>query len=244
MRYGIFSDVHANLEALEVVQEWLLTQKCDSYIFLGDAVGYGANPNEVCERIRPMVDVAIIGNHDAAACGRIDFSEYYDAARQALQWSADQLSPENKAWLYGLPFKSRHGDVEFSHGSPVHPEAFDYLFAPEQVEAMGPAIVDLAAVTFIGHSHLTISFYVDDMGRATPLVASEIDCNVKAKTIVTVGSVGQPRDRDPRASCGIYDTETKRFTFQRMQYDVYKARQKILDAGLAPVFGERLLVGM
>lgn len=244
MRYGIFSDVHGNLEALDVVLPWLRDQKCDAYVFLGDAVGYGANPNEVCDRIRPFANVSIIGNHDAAACGRIDFAEYYDAARQALSWTADQLTPENKAWLAALPFKVRHGEVEFSHGSPIRPEAFDYLFAPEQVEAMGAAVAELAPVTFIGHSHLTISFYVDLACQVQPLIADIIDCSVDAKTIITVGSVGQPRDRDPRACCGVYDTETKVFTFQRMTYDVHAARQKILDAGLAPVFGERLLVGM
>jgi diadenosine tetraphosphatase ApaH/serine/threonine PP2A family protein phosphatase len=245
MRYGIFSDVHGNLEALDVVMPWLRDQHCDQYVFLGDAVGYGASPNEVCDRIRPFVNVAIIGNHDAAACGRIDFTEYYDAARDALQWTSDKLTPENKAWLASLPFKVRHGDVEFSHGSPIHPEAFDYLFAPEQVEAMGPdAVAELAPVTFIGHSHLTISFYVNTECLVQPLIMDEIDCSVDAKTIITVGSVGQPRDRDPRACCGIYDTQTKVFTFQRMSYDVHAARQKILDAGLAPVFGERLLVGM
>jgi predicted phosphodiesterase len=244
MRYGIFSDVHGNLEALDVALTWLLAQECDAYVFLGDAVGYGANPNEVCDRIRPIADVAIIGNHDAAACGRIDFSEYYDAAKQALQWSAEKLTPENRAWLAGLPFKVRHGDLEFSHGSPVHPEAFDYLFAPEQVEALGGQLSELAHVTFIGHSHLTISFYVDDSAMVTPVIADAIDCTGPQKTIITVGSVGQPRDRDPRACCGVYDTETKVFTFQRMSYDVLAARKKIIDAGLAPVFGERLLVGM
>lgn len=244
MRYGIFSDVHGNLEALDVTLAYLLGEKCDAYVFLGDAVGYGANPNEVCDRIRPMADVAIIGNHDAAACGRIDFADYYDAARHALRWSSERLSPENRDWLNGLPFKVRHGDIEFCHGAPIHPEAFDYLFAPEQVEAMGSAVGELAQTTFIGHSHLTISFYVGDTAVVTPIIADNIDCQGPAKTIITVGSVGQPRDRDPRACCGIYDTETKMFNFHRIAYDVLAARQKIIDAGLAPVFGERLLVGM
>ncbi len=106
------------------------------------------------------------------------------------------------------------------------------------------AVAELAPVTFIGHSHLTISFYVNNECLVQPLIMDEIDCSVDAKTIITVGSVGQPRDRDPRACCGVYDTQTKVFTFQRMAYDVHTARQKILDAGLAPVFGERLLVGM
>jgi diadenosine tetraphosphatase ApaH/serine/threonine PP2A family protein phosphatase len=242
MRYGIFSDVHGNLEALRVVLDYYSGQNIDEYVFLGDAVGYGANPDEVCDLIRPLVKVAILGNHDAAACGRIDYSEYYDAARDALDWSAAQLSDANRDWLRALPYRVRAGDIEFCHGAPIAPEAFDYLFAPEQVEQLGGSLDALAPVTFIGHSHLTICFAIRD-GEVTPYVADTCDAN-GGKHIITVGSVGQPRDRDPRASCGIYDTETRVFTFHRLDYDVPTARQKILDAGLPAVFGERLLVGM
>lgn len=243
MRYGIFSDVHGNLEALRVVLEHLGGQRIDEYIFLGDAVGYGANPDEVCDLIRPLVKVAILGNHDAAACGRIDYSEYYDAARDALDWSAQQLRPVNRDWLRALPYKLRRGDLEFSHGAPIAPEAFDYLFAPDQVEQLGDAVAALARVTFMGHSHLTICFRIDGE-EVSPRVAEVIETAAPGKHLLTVGSVGQPRDRDPRAACGVYDTDTGVFTFHRLAYDVTTARQKILDAGLSAVFGERLLVGM
>ena len=161
MRYGIFSDVHGNLEALTVVLEHLGKQSIDRYIFLGDAVGYGANPNEVCDLIRPLASVAIVGNHDAAVAGRMDYSEYYDAARHALDWCAQRMTPENMAWLKQLPYKQREGDVEFCHGAPLVPEVFDYLFGAEQVFELLDAFEELAPVTFIGHSHLTISFRID-----------------------------------------------------------------------------------
>src|SRR5687768_3546459 len=161
MRYGIFSDVHGNLEALTVVMDYLKKARVDSYVFLGDAVGYGANPNEVCDIIRPLVEVAIVGNHDAAVTGRMDYTEYYDAARQALDWCQRRLSPENLAWLGGIPYKVRKEDVDFCHGAPVAPEVFDYLFAPEQVVDLLDAAGDLAQVTFIGHSHLTLSFKIE-----------------------------------------------------------------------------------
>ncbi len=243
MRYGIFSDVHGNIEALGVVLEHLKKQKVDRWVFLGDAVGYGPNPNEVCDLIREHANLAVIGNHDAAVSGRMDYSEYYDAARHALDWCSERLTRPNLEWLLGLPYKTREGEVEFSHGAPVMPEVFDYLFAPEQVIDLLDAFDALAPVSFIGHSHLTISFEIRDQ-MVTPIMSPEIVCDPEAKYIITVGSVGQPRDRDPRTCCGVFDTDKRTFTYHRLDYDNLTTRQKIIDAGLAPVFGERLLVGM
>jgi diadenosine tetraphosphatase ApaH/serine/threonine PP2A family protein phosphatase len=243
MKYGIFSDVHGNIEALGVVLDHLKKQSIDKFAFLGDAVGYGPNPNEACDAIRSLVSYAVVGNHDAAVSGRMDYSEYYDAARHALDWCAERLTKDNLGWLTKLPYKMREGDVEFSHGAPVAPEMFDYLFAPEQVIDLLDAFDDLAPVTFIGHSHLTISFKIFER-TVTPIIASKIVCDPRAKYIITVGSVGQPRDRDPRTCCGTFDTTTRIFSYHRLEYDVLTTRQKIIDAGLAAVFGERLLVGM
>ncbi len=241
MKYGIFSDVHGNIEALTAVLEHLEKEGAERYAFLGDAVGYGANPNEVCDAIRNVADIAVLGNHDAAVTGRMAYDDYYDAAKRALDWCREQLSDDNMAWLTGLPYKEREGIVEFSHGAPCAPEVFDYLFVPEQVAVIPED--ELADVTFIGHSHLTIAFRIR-AGLVTPIVSPEIDCREGEKTIITAGSVGQPRDRDPRTCCGIFDTETRIFRFTRLEYDILTVRDKILAAGLAPVFGERLLVGM
>src|SRR6185437_13933187 len=127
MRYGFISDVHGNIEALDVVLKHLEQQTIDRYVFLGDAVGYGPNPNEVCDRIRALNALSILGNHDAAVAGRMDYGFYYDAARHALDWCAERMTPENMAWLKALPYKIREGDVEFCHGAPIAPEMFDYL---------------------------------------------------------------------------------------------------------------------
>ncbi len=243
MRYGIISDVHGNIEALGAVLDFLDGQKLDRIAFLGDAVGYGPNPNEACDRLREVVDVAVVGNHDAAVCGRMDYSEYYEAAREVLDWCAKRLTKENLDWLAGLPYKVREDFTEFCHGAPAAPEMFDYLFAPEQVVDLLEATDDLAEVTFIGHSHLTISFQIEKE-TITPLMVSELECRPGAQYHLTAGSAGQPRDRDPRSCCGIFDTETRLFQYHRLEYDVMATRQKIIDAGLAPVFGERLLVGM
>ena len=243
MRYGILSDVHGSIEALSVVVDRLADLHVDSFVFLGDAVGYGASPNEVCDLLRDVVDIAVIGNHDAAVVGRMDYTDYYDAARLALDWCARTLSAENSAWLRSLPYTAGREDVRFCHGAPFDPPAFDYVFAADQVLGHPEALSALDPVTFVGHSHLTVSFRIEDEA-VVPMIAPRIECRLGTRYIITVGSVGQPRDRDPRACCGIYDSEKRVFTFHRFDYDIHGARQKIIDAGLPTVFGDRLLVGV
>jgi len=243
MRYGILSDVHGNLEALEAVLAHLKAQAVDSYAFLGDAVGYGANPNDACELLRPLVSLAVVGNHDAAVSGRMEYADYYEAARHALDWCASQLSAENMEWLKGLPYKAHNDVMDISHGAPIAPEVFDYLFTAEQVVDLLEDYTNLPPVTFIGHSHLTISFEIT-ADQVSPMMSQEITLKENAKYIITVGSVGQPRDRDPRACCGIFDADKRTFKYHRLEYPKELTRQKIISAGLAPVFGDRLLVGM
>lgn len=243
MRYGFISDVHGNLEALHTVLAHLEGERIGRYIFLGDAVGYGPNPDEVCDLIRAVAAVSILGNHDAAVAGRMDYSGYYDAAKQALDWCVTQVSEANMNWLRAMPYKVREGELDFCHGAPVAPEMFDYLFGVEQVYDLLGASDELASVTFIGHSHLTISFGIDSTGVES-FVVPTIACSPERKYIITVGSVGQPRDRDPRTCCGVFDSDTRVFEYHRLAYDVQTTRQKILAAGLPPMFGERLLFGV
>ncbi|MGF1509597.1 MAG: metallophosphoesterase family protein [Myxococcota bacterium] len=244
MRYALFSDVHGNIEALEAILEaYSKRGPIDRYFCLGDIVGYGADPNACCTRIRELADVTLLGNHDAAVAGRMDYSYYYDAARDALDWCRDQLDPANLEWLSNLPYTHRLDGVELSHGSPHVPEEYDYVFTTEQAQELFQVKEDLARVTFIGHSHLTKVFAVSE-AEALDVVGVRFRLKARYKYIVTVGSVGQPRDYDPRACAGLYDTETERFEFLRAEYDVETQRQKIVDAGLAENFGTRLLLGI
>jgi len=244
MRYALFSDVHGNIEALEaILGRFRELGGIDRWICLGDVVGYGAEPDACCSRIREVADVTLLGNHDAAVSGRMDYSYYYDAAREALDWCRDQLSPENLRWLETLPYTHREGDVEFSHGSPHRPEDYDYVFCAEQAHDVLLAKSDLARVTFIGHSHLTRVFAVTD-DEALDVVATRFTLKDDFHYIVTVGSVGQPRDYDPRACAAIYDSDKRAFEYVRVDYDVESQRQKIIDAGLAQNFGTRLLLGI
>ena len=243
MRLGIFSDTHANLEALSAVLEAFGHERVDKLVCLGDTVGYGANPNECCDLVRERASFTILGNHDAAVAGRMDYSYYYDAARQALDLHAQLLSAENKSWLQSLPYEVREGHVSFCHGSPVNIEEFDYIFAPEQAARCLPEWDRLADVTFIGHSHLCKSFALepDDVHE---VVAQKFELRAGHKYIISVGSVGQPRDYDNRASYTIYDTEERVFEFKRIAYDIDAAAQKIFSAKLERNFGNRLFIGV
>src|SRR6202012_6261991 len=133
MRIGIFSDIHANLEALSAVLEAYRKENIDVYYCLGDTVGYGGSPNECADLVRKIAKKTLLGNHDAAVAGRMDYSYYYEAARHALDTHAQLLSDENMQWLKGLPYQLKFDElgVHLCHGSPVRLEEFEYIFAPE-----------------------------------------------------------------------------------------------------------------
>jgi predicted phosphodiesterase len=244
MRYAILSDIHGNIEALEkLVAELRRIGGIDAWYCLGDIVGYGAEPEACCNLLRDLCDVTLLGNHDAAVAGRMDYSYYYDAARDALDWCREHISAASMEWLKGLPYTHRLGHVELSHGSPHQPEEYDYIFALDQARELIRNKPDLADVTFIGHSHLTKVFALtaDD---ALDVVAPKFTLKPEMKYVITVGSVGQPRDYDPRACAGIYDAELRKFEYVRVEYDIESQRQKIINAGLAHNFGTRLLLGI
>ena len=164
MRIGIFSDTHANIEALEAVIKALEAERVDQYVCLGDTVGYGASPNECCALVRSKAAHTILGNHDAAVAGRMDYSYYYHAARHALDLHARLLAPEHMQWLKTLPYEVRQGDVHFCHGSPLNIEDFDYIFARDQAAQCMEIWDQLAQLTLIGHSHLCKSFALSPDG--------------------------------------------------------------------------------
>jgi diadenosine tetraphosphatase ApaH/serine/threonine PP2A family protein phosphatase len=243
MRIGIFSDTHANIEALEAVMKALDAEKVDQYVCLGDTVGYGASPNECCALVRSKAAHTILGNHDAAVAGRMDYSYYYHAARHALDLHARQLKPEHMQWLKQLPYEVRQGDVHFCHGSPLNIEDFDYIFARDQAAQCMEIWDQLAQLTLIGHSHLCKSFALSPDG-VYEVVSDRFELRDGWRYIVSVGSVGQPRDYDPRASFVVFDTESKLFEFKRVEYDIKVSAEKIFATDLEPNFGHRLFIGV
>ena len=245
MRIGIFSDVHANLEALSAVVEAYRHEQIDRFVCIGDVVGYGASPNECCDIVRGMTDVTIVGNHDAAVANRMDYSYYYEAARHALDMHASLLSPTNMVWLQSLPYIAKwdeHG-VHFCHGSPVRMEEFEYIFAPDQARECLSIWDELGPVTFIGHSHLCKVFALTP-SSVEELPAKKLTLRKGYKYVISVGSTGQPRDYDNRASYTIFDTEAREFEFKRVEYDIETAANKIFAANLERNFGHRLFIGV
>jgi diadenosine tetraphosphatase ApaH/serine/threonine PP2A family protein phosphatase len=243
MRLAVISDIHSNIEALREVLRAADQYKVDRVVSLGDVVGYGASPNECCELVRAATEVTLLGNHDAAVAGRMDYSFYYDAARHALDWSSGVISEENLGWLRSLPYTYRIGEVGFCHGSPIEPKAYEYIFALEQARELMPHVTDLPEVTFIGHSHLCKAFAIGN-GEVNDVVAQKFGVRRGYKYIISVGSVGQPRDYDNRACFVVHDTDARTVEYVRVEYDIDTSAQKIFDADLALNFGKRLFLGV
>jgi len=231
VRTAILTDVHGNRPALEAVLAECARLSADRHVCLGDTVGYGASPNECCRLVRERASFTLLGNHDAAVAGRMDYDYYYDAARDALDWTRKALDAENLAWLRSLPYTVREGRFEYCHGSPIEPEQYDYLFLTEQVEDLLPTLADLSDVTFVGHSHLPRAWAVRP-GKVRELDSDEVALESGWKYIFGVGSTGQPRDGDPRACFALLDDEANLLTFHRAGYDVGAAADLIVGSGL------------
>jgi len=223
VKYAIFSDVHANLHALNRVLEDIEQQKVDQIICLGDLVGYGAFPNQVVDKIRETCEVVIAGNHDHAAINLMDISAFNEYAHRAVIWTRQKLTADNVRWLQARPMSKVVEDIQFVHASPINPSKWDYIFSKDDAQrAMEKAD---ASTVFVGHTHVPFD-YTTRNGR-----------------IINVGSAGQPRDGDPRASYVLFDSNTGERQFVRVEYDVYGAKDAIILEGLPPFLAERLVLG-
>lgn len=240
MKYGIISDIHGNLEALEAVLKAL--GEVDGYVCLGDLVGYGANPNECCERVRALTDQVLLGNHDAAALGRLDLDWFNDFARAAIEWTMAQVTPENKDWLRSLPERLERLEATLAHGSLRDP--WEYVSSTWEARSVFEAMdTDLC---FLGHTHVA-EFYVQSEGRRCQqfslIQGGTVALRNGHRYVINCGSVGQPRDGNWQASAGLYDTEARRVQVLRVNYDLATAQRKIQAAGLPAVLSYRLGLG-
>jgi diadenosine tetraphosphatase ApaH/serine/threonine PP2A family protein phosphatase len=243
VRIAIISDLHANLAATEAVLHRIQLERVDRIVCLGDVVGYGGRPNEVCDLVRENADRTILGNHDAAVTGLMDYTNYYQAARDALDWTLFTLRPDNLKWLSTRSYSANEDERCYSHGSPIYPEAFDYVFNLDLAGAHCRFFDRMNRVTFMGHTHLTRCWRLSDQ-RAHDVPAGVFQLDQDSKYLVTVGSVGQPRDYDPRACFVIYDSEDFRVKHVRVPYNIQSAAQNIRQAGLSDHFARRLSRGV
>lgn len=242
MRTAILTDIHANIEALTACFDDAKEQGVDRYVCLGDTVGYGADPNGCCDLVRERCEFAVLGNHDAAVAGRMDYSYYYAAAREVLDWTVNQLSAANMEWLRSLAYVREEGDVLYGHASPRDPSAFEYVFALEQAEDLVVRAPRLARLTFIGHSHLQRAFRLG--AKVADVWSERVRIEKGGTYLCSIGSCGQPRDYDPRAGYGIWDDRARLVEFHRVPYAAEAASRKILGAGLSAHFARRLLHGV
>jgi diadenosine tetraphosphatase ApaH/serine/threonine PP2A family protein phosphatase len=245
MHIGIFSDVHANLEALLAVLEAYRAVDIDRYICLGDIVGYGANPNECCQIVRDLTDLVVVGNHDAASCGRMSTEWFNPTARAAVEKHQRLLEAGHIAWLRQLPYRLEIDDMLFCHGSPYQPEEFPYILDESDVEAIVHHLPDRHPLIFVGHTHrgTTFMFQEEPTLQIWEDTREALGILPQYRYIFNVGSVGQPRDGDWRASYAIFDTEARTFELRRAAYDVGTASEKIERLGLPITLSERLFLG-
>ncbi len=247
MRYLVISDIHANLEALEAVIGAMAPRGVDRYLVLGDLVGYGADPNAVVDRVRALDPLLIIrGNHDKVASGLEDGESFNLVARSAVQWTNDALTPDNLKYLQSLPAGPLVVDemLEICHGSPFDEDA--YIF--DELDALKAFEVATRPVCLFGHTHVAVAFRRLPDRLEIPAGPGDTD-NVRlsisdgARYLVNVGSVGQPRDNDPRAAVGIVDTTAGEIELYRVRYPVEEAQRKIRAAGLPEILARRLALG-
>ena len=239
MRYAIISDLHSNLEALQAVMESIENEGITNYVCGGDIVGYGANPVETLEIIRGLGCKCVLGNHDAAAIGKMDLSLFNSAARMAAVWTAEQLSPEGRQYLLELPLVERVESFTVVHSTLADPASWGYIFNAVGAEEHFYSQKDL--LCFIGHTHLPSAFAFTEMVR--PVRKTSFRLSGTAKFLINVGSVGQPRDKNPDASYVIYDLEEGTIEYKRVPYDIEKAQKKIRDARLPEILASRLSSG-
>ncbi len=241
MRILVISDIHANLTALEAVLAE--AGEIDAAWCLGDIVGYGPDPNECVERVRSLPNLScIIGNHDAAALKQIDADTFNPEARQAIHWTQRALSEASCDFLDGLPEKIHVGDVTLTHGSPRHP-VWEYLL-DTRTATLNFDYFD-TGLCFVGHTHLPVIYSLQDNNHLAHLSIPEPNqaLTLPGRAIVNPGSVGQPRDRDPRASFALYDPEENTWDYRRVIYDIPAVQERMTAAGLPERHINRLAAG-
>ena len=239
MRYAIFSDIHANLEAFEAVLRDAEEQKCTHYVCLGDIVGYNANPHECTSRVRELDCPIVKGNHDEQASLIESSRDFNEMAEAAIEWTRENLSEADKDWLRDLKLQRQVRDFTIVHATLDTPAQWGYVF--NNLDAAASFTYQHTTVCFFGHTHVPMAFIRDDGVKRVRTEQLRID-NTK-KYFINVGSVGQPRDGDWRAAYCIYHIEQNSVEQRRVKYDLASAQKKIIAAGLPPLLAERLAVG-
>jgi diadenosine tetraphosphatase ApaH/serine/threonine PP2A family protein phosphatase len=241
MRVAVVSDIHGNLHALEAVLAALDQETPDELWCLGDLVGYGARPNECCAAIEARASICLVGNHDLAVRGTIDLAEFSGDAGAAARWTRDVLSAEALAYLNSLEPSGKRAGVALFHGSARDP-VWEYVLS----DAIALATLELTEepVVLVGHSHAALHVQLSDDGFVGALSPGGTELDLRSgRVLINPGSVGQPRDGDPRAAYLLLDLDAGTASFRRVDYDVARTQAEIREAGLPELLAARLAIG-
>ncbi len=246
MRHLVLTDIHANLEALEACLADAAPRGCDDVLLLGDVVGYGADPNAVVERVRGLQPRALVrGNHDKVSCGLESADGFNAVARVAASWTNETLTVENRQWVAALPRGPLvvDADVEICHGSPIDED--EYIFGT--VEARVAVMAATRRLCLFGHTHYPAVFQslhgMVEVIRVAGVTEASLALIPSARYLINPGSVGQPRDGDPRAAYAVVDTSAATVEMIRVSYPIEVAQEKIRRHGLPDPLADRLAVG-
>ncbi len=240
MKYALIADIHANLEGLEVVLEDAKKNNCTRYVCLGDVVGYNPDPKECMKIVRDMGMPCIMGNHDEYCAGDIDLTGFNPHAGHAIKWTRNQLSDEESDWLRRLKYLRMIANFTIVHATLDAPKRWGYVMS--KLDAAASFTYQNTGVCFFGHTHVPLAF-IREKNSITGGKYDKLTVEKGKKYLINVGSVGQPRDGDPRAAYVIYNLEEGTIELRRLDYDLEKTQAKILDAGLPERLANRLALG-
>ncbi|MBL7072949.1 MAG: metallophosphoesterase family protein [Candidatus Omnitrophica bacterium] len=240
MIYVILSDIHSNIQAFDAVVKSIHREKDVSIICAGDVIGYGANPVECINVMRENNIKSVLGNHDAALVGKMDISRLVPHAREAINWTNGEIKKKDVDYLDQLPFVLSENEFQVVHGTLDAPEEFVYLTSSRDASRTFETLKK--RICFVGHTHRP-GAYMEMDGKIYQFSKKEIILDDDANYIINVGSVGQPRDYDNRASYCVYYPTEGIVEFRRVKYDIKSAKSAITKAGLPESLGERLLTG-
>ena len=240
MKYAILSDIHSNLEALQVVLAHTKEQNCTHYVCLGDVVGYGPNPVECLELIRELNCPTVMGNHDEYCATSLDLTGFNPMAADAIKWTREQLNEEQKKWLHDLKYVRTVESFTIVHATLDMPDRWAYVF--DRLAASASFNYQHTAVCFNGHTHVPIAFVRGSAGIQGG-VYTKIKIEVGRKYFINCGSIGQPRDRNPKAAYVTFDLINNLIELHRLDYDIVAVQKKIHHAGLPVSLADRLTQG-
>ena len=240
--FAVFSDIHANLEAIEAVVADIAAQGIRRMICLGDIVGYAANPSKCVKLVRALGCPVIQGNHDAAAAGDDSLEEMRDVAQRGIEFSRVKLSSAERAYLAGLPLTISDGRHEFVHASLDDPAGWNYVM--REYNALAHFHSQKLRLAFCGHTHFPLVWHINSTGNLKVTRGQgRIELQPYGNTLINVGSVGQPRDGCPAACYAVCDPKSDTIEFRRVEYDIAKASRKIMRAKLPAFIAQRLSLG-